>query len=253
MDMHMQKKQRRIEEARQGFDRELHTESYREIHSDREHLNNLLKMLDIQPGSCCLDLGTGNGYLAFAIAERYPDSSVFALDIAENTIIRNRTMAGEKKLDNIFFSSYDGINFPFTENAFDRIISRYALHHFQDLKHAAGEIHRVLQPQGAFLFSDPERNSRDKKDFVNSFQKLKKDGHTAFLKEQELIQLFRETGFRKENSFRSSIRFPRKYSEAYGTLLKKASGRIKRIYEIEISEDSVFITLQVLNILFRKK
>lgn len=245
--------ERQIRNARERFDRELHTGSYNAIHSNEEHLKNLVSLLDMRPDSCCLDLGTGNGYLAFAIAEEYPEASVFGLDIAENAIIRNREIAMEKGLTNIFFSSYDGRHFPFTEDAFDRVISRYALHHFPDINFTAEEIHRVLQPQGTFLYSDPKRDSRDRKDFINAFQKLKQDGHVAFLKEKELLRIFREAGFDDEKSFASRVRFPREYSPEYKSLLARARRKMKRIHEIEVTHETVSISVAVMNILFRKK
>ena len=52
-----------IDQAGKRFDRELHTDDYRRIHADDEHLNLLLGMLEIGPGEKYMDLGTGHGYL----------------------------------------------------------------------------------------------------------------------------------------------------------------------------------------------
>jgi predicted O-methyltransferase YrrM len=67
------KTQEIIDQARQGFDPVLHSDEYRRIHADDEHLNALMTMLENQPGGKYMDLGTGNGYLAFEMARRFPE------------------------------------------------------------------------------------------------------------------------------------------------------------------------------------
>jgi predicted O-methyltransferase YrrM len=51
-----------IKSAGKRFDSQLHTEEYRKIHSDSEHLENLIRLIDIKDNKSYLDIGTGNGY-----------------------------------------------------------------------------------------------------------------------------------------------------------------------------------------------
>lgn len=81
-----------------------------------------------------LDLGTGSGYLSFPIAKKYPNISVIGVDIVEKALEVNRFKAEEENVQNISFITYDGVNFPFADNEFDMVISRYALHHFPDIQ-----------------------------------------------------------------------------------------------------------------------
>ena len=71
-----------ITQARQGFDSQLHTAGYRKIHSDQAHLEALMQFLEIQPAGHYIDLGTGNGYLTFEMARRFPEIFVTGVDIA---------------------------------------------------------------------------------------------------------------------------------------------------------------------------
>ena len=72
-----------------------------------------------------LDLGTGSGYLAFALATKYPDVTVIGLDIVENALEQNKLSARRNGLGNISFLSYNGISLPFENGSFDMVVSRY--------------------------------------------------------------------------------------------------------------------------------
>lgn len=55
-----------------------------------------------------LDLGTGTGYLAFPIAEKFQEVEVIGLDIVEQELKKNRTKAESWGLQNLQFVNYDG-------------------------------------------------------------------------------------------------------------------------------------------------
>jgi len=241
-----------IKKAKERFDKELHSSAYHKIHSDLEHLNNLLQLLDIQAGECCLDLGTGNGYLAFEMAEQNPSCSITGLDIAENSIKQNNLNVKKANLSNLDFLLYNGIDFPFPDHSFNKAISRYALHHFPNMEHAVREISRILQPDGKFLFCDPKTYNADKNGFIDLYQQLQKDGHNHFFKEKELIYLFEKNCFTPARSFVSSVRYPRLFTKEYETLLSTTSEEIKNLYQIELVGEQIFITVEVMNILFKK-
>jgi len=151
----MEKEQ--IEKAKQKFDSILHTDKYKKFLSDEKHLKKLLNLFELKPSCHYLDLGTGNGYLAFALAEKNDGILVEGLDIVENSIIKDNQIAKEKGLKNIKFKTYDGINFPYPDSFFSGGISRYALHHFPNINHSIKEINRVLKKMG-FLFYQTQKH-----------------------------------------------------------------------------------------------
>jgi SAM-dependent methyltransferase len=240
-----------IHAAGTRFDAELHTDGYRRIHSDDDQRDRLLRLTDLQPGQSLLDLGTGNGYLAFEAARRFSRSLVTGLDIAPLAISENSRMAGEAGLVNLTFRHYDGGVFPLADQSFHGIISRYALHHFPDIGRSLGEFLRVLKPGGFFLLSDPVTLDGDTDGFVDRFQSLMPDGHVHFYRRSEIGELFLEKGFRAEQEFASSIRYPRLMDRRYQALIDETSGEILRDYEIGFEDDKILITVSVMNILFR--
>ena len=199
-----------------------------------------------------LDLGTGSGYLAFALAQKHRDITVTGLDIVEKALEQNRKRTKQEGLKNLSFSSYDGIYFPFEKGSFDMVVSRYALHHFPDIHKSLLEVHRILTDKGCFFISDPSPNENDTSGFVDQFMKLKPDGHIRFYTHEEWNKLCREHGFILEASFASSLCFPRKAGKAYEELLRSHTKEIADGYCIKIVGDEIFITEQVNNILFRR-
>lgn len=74
---------------------------------DENHLEAIMASLNIEKPVNILDLGTGSGYLAFELAERYPDCSVVGLDILKDTLECDRMKAKKLGLSNIEFKTYD--------------------------------------------------------------------------------------------------------------------------------------------------
>ena len=173
-------KERIVEQARLGFDPILHTEEYRRVHGDASHLETLLHFMGVRPEKRYLDLGTGNGYLAFELARRSPAIEVTGIDIAIQAIRRNRELQREQGIGNLDFLSYDGIRLPFPDGLFDGAISRYAFHHFPDPAASVQELYRITGSQGFVIISDPMTHEEDTAGFIDHWQRIKADGHVHF-------------------------------------------------------------------------
>ena len=170
---------------------------------DEKHLQDILDFLPLSANAKVLDLGTGSGYLSFAVAKRYPNVSVVGLDIVEKTLQDNREKAKEEKIDNLKFVGYDGVDFPFCDGEFDLVVSRYALHHFPKIQSSIAEVSRVLKRGGHFFVSDPAPNDNDDERFVDAYMQLKQDGHIKFYTLDEWESICEECGLRLEKSFKS--------------------------------------------------
>ncbi len=222
------------------------------IHEDASHLEALMNLLDVQPSGRFLDLGTGNGYLAFEMARRFPDAAVTGLDVAAHSIELNRKLQKERGIRNLEFVSYEGTRLPFVDACFSGVISRYAFHHFPDTAVSVQELRRVIDERGFVVISDPIMHEDDTVGFIDRFQKLKGDGHVHFFRLPELDALFRRHGFVEEARFLSSVSYPRNVADAYLRLLEETPASILRRYRIELRENAVHATVTVLNALYRK-
>ena len=242
-----------IEKTKQGFEESFRQGSYynRQTRDDK-HLELILSCIQVEPGMKILDLGTGSGYLAFPFAEKYKQVEVVGLDIVEKALEENRRKAEKEGRDNLHFVTYDGMKFPFEDNSFDVIVSRYALHHFPVIHDTFAEIGRVLKEKGVFFLADPSPNDDDEKRFVDAFMQMKKDGHIQFYTKEEWIEIGKSVNLKFVENYDTSIRFPRKMDERYEELLNTHKKAVIQGYEVAIIEDEIWITENVNNILFVK-
>lgn len=244
--------QRSIDEARQSFDAVLHTPEFRKVHEDDAHLNLLIGYLAITPEGRYLDLGTGNGYVAFAIAARHPDCRVTGIDVADKAIRRNVELAREKGLNNIEFTAMDGVGLGVPADAFNGVICRYTLHHLPALRGTLGEVHVALKDAGRFVVADALRDDADACDFINRFMALKPDGHVRIHTRNELLALLGECGFQPLDLAMTSIAFTRPLNPDYRALLDATAPPILRAYGITMQGNEVSARLDILNATFAK-
>lgn len=225
---------------------------YEKQTKDESHLDLLINMVDAKMGNKILDLGTGTGYIAFPLAKKYSNSIVIGLDIVTETMKRNKRKAYEEDIKNLSFISYDGINFPFLDNTIDTIITRYALHHFPDINHSFKEMYRIMKPNGSLIISDPTPNINDNCHFVDKFMQMKPDGHIKFYSLNEYKEMLEYIGFHFMSNKTTTIRFPRKEASSYSTIMDETDKDILSGYNIEIKGDEIWITENVLNMIYIK-
>lgn len=244
-----------IDSTKKGFEKSFETESfYNKQTQDEKHLEQILSFLKINNGIKILDLGTGTGYLAFPIAKKYPSVEVIGLDIVELALNKNRQRAENEGLNNLQFVNYSGLAFPFANETFDMVITRYALHHFPAINDTFQEISRVLKPNGMFFVADPMPNENDSQRFVDAYMQMKKDGHIKFYTKNEWKNMADLVGLNFVNGFETSIRFPKKKADALelDDILKRFDKQIIDEYNLVIDDDEIWITEKVNNLLFQK-
>lgn len=247
-----------IEATKKGFEKSFDERIfYNRQTQDAEHLERIVKALKIKDGSKVLDLGTGTGYVAFEIANKYNMAQVIGLDIVEEALKENRKKVAEKRLQNIDFISYDGMTFPFEDDFFDVIVTRYSLHHFPDIEHTFQELARVLKKGGQLFIVDPTPNDDDKSRFVDAYMRMKPDGHIKYYTKDEFCELAQSVGMILDDEFETSITFPRLTETAYGfdDIMKSHSEEIISGYNVWQTEDKkyIYITQRVWNLSFIKQ
>lgn len=244
-----------IEKTKKGFEESFEAGTlYNRQTQDKVHLDLILHCLKINDGMKILDLGTGTGYLAFPIAEQYSKAEIIGLDIVEQALERNREKAEADELKNLQFVNYNGLTFPFANETFDMVITRYALHHFPAIKDTFQEISRVLKPNGTLFLADPAPNDDDTERFVDAYMQMKKDGHIRFYTKKEWQEIGELTGFKFVKGFETHIRFPKKKQTALelDDILSRFDKQVIAGYKLEIIDDEIWITEKVNNLLFQK-
>jgi demethylmenaquinone methyltransferase/2-methoxy-6-polyprenyl-1,4-benzoquinol methylase len=102
-------------------------------------------------GSKVLDVATGTGDLAFALAEAVgPSGTVVATDFSEKMLELARSKAAARGLDGsgLSFSSANALSLPFEDDSFDAATVGFGVRNFSDLAQGLGELARVVRPGG---------------------------------------------------------------------------------------------------------
>ena len=96
--------------------------------------------------SRALDLGTGTGVGAFAIARRFPDAEVVGADLSDRMIAEARKKVPPELSDRLRFEVADASRLPYANDSFDLVAHVNMIPFFDELA-------RVTAPGGAALFS----------------------------------------------------------------------------------------------------
>lgn len=239
----------RIAEAARSFDAELHGSGYAKIHADDAQLARLLDYISPEPGQVILDLGTGNGYAATALAGRQPACHVIGVDVAAQAIATNRRKVREQDIGNAEFVSYGGIDLPFDTDCFDAAVCRYAFHHLPRPETSLDELGRTLRTGGRLALADAIRDDVDEGDFVNRFQTLKRDGHVCMQRRADLTELVERHGFEVQEVFETAIAFTRDRATAYDELLRVTPESVLEAYAVAVEARLIRIGFRILNLL----
>jgi ubiquinone/menaquinone biosynthesis C-methylase UbiE len=110
-----------------------------------EPLQSALAALETPPGRT-LDLGTGTGKAAFAIAVRFPEAAVVGVDISPEMLAQARSDTPPELAERVEFELADASKLPFEDAAFDLVVLANMIPFFDELA-------RVTAPGGAVVLS----------------------------------------------------------------------------------------------------
>ena len=138
--------------AGEQFNRQAAQYAASEAHSSGESLRILTAWASLERYPLGLDIATGPGFTAFAVAG-FCDTIV-ASDIAQGMLDQARKIAEERSIANVRFEIVDACDISYPDASLDLVTCRTAPHHFQDVGRFLSEVHRVLRPEGVFLLCD---------------------------------------------------------------------------------------------------
>ncbi|HKW69658.1 MAG TPA: methyltransferase domain-containing protein [Candidatus Dormibacteraeota bacterium] len=131
------------------------------FHASSARLQEVVDLARPKPGDLVLDVATGTGNTAFALAPHV--RRVIGLDLTREMLNEARRIAAERGILNADWVIGDAVHLPFQDDTFDIYVVRAAPHHFPDIDAFLAEAHRVLQPGRDAVFIDcaPPLPARD--------------------------------------------------------------------------------------------
>ena len=167
-------------------------------HRTGHDLQRLIELGEWHPHQQALDIATGGGHTALAIAPYV--AQVTVTDLTPRMLEKAREYLLAQGVTNAQFQVADAEQLPFPAVSFDRVTCRIAPHHFPDIAQFVKEVARVLKPGGLFLLIDCMSPSDLELDvFDNTVEKWRDPSHGRSCNSAEWQAFFTRAGLTIEH------------------------------------------------------
>jgi ubiquinone/menaquinone biosynthesis C-methylase UbiE len=158
------------------------------IHTDGDGMARTLAACDLQAVHVVLDVACGPGIVACALAPHV--AHVTGVDLTPAMIEQARARQEKSGLTNLAWQVGNAAALPFADASFDRVVTRYSLHHMPDPLAVVREMARVCKPGGRIVVIDatpaPECQAA-----YDEMETLRDPSHTSALTPKQLQDIGR--------------------------------------------------------------
>lgn len=167
------------------------------FHASTSRLQEVLDLARPKPGDLALDVATGTGNTAFALAPHV--RRVVGLDLTREMLLEGRRLAAERGVANVDWVIGDAMHLPFQDETFDVYTVRAAPHHFADVEAFLTEAFRVLKRDhdAAFVDCAPPLPARD---VLHEVEVRRDPSHVLSLTVDEWVTKLERAGFEVEHA-----------------------------------------------------
>ena len=216
------------------------------LHKSGKDLDILLKMAELTGKEKVLDVATGGGHTANALAPFA--NEVSALDLTPEMLKAAEQFVTSNGHLNVKFVEGDAENMPFDTASFDVVTCRIAPHHFPEIKAFVSEVARLLKPGGLFLLDDNVAPEKDEWDvFYNTVEKWRDPSHFRAHKKTEWLSLIEDHDFEIEqtvgihktflfDSWFDRMQLPEEEKVKLSEFMLAASPAIQRKFRFEVQD-----------------
>ncbi|MDQ6693659.1 MAG: methyltransferase domain-containing protein [Chloroflexota bacterium] len=238
-------------------------------HSDKDALQRVVELAKPVPSDVALDIATGAGHVALALAPHV--AQVTAYDLTPQMLEETAHNAAARGLHNLTTQEGAAESLPYRDSSFEIVTCRIAPHHFADIQKAVDEMARVLKPGGRVVVVDttvPESETEDRQ--INYIEWRRDPSHVRNYPPGEWRSIFEKAGLQvtyleaahppqEPLSFAdwtTRMRTPPDAAEEIAGLLRSASPALQKALKVEIkgpTNEDIYFTLLRVTIVGEKK
>lgn len=158
-------------------------------HADADGMARTLAACDLSPTQHVLDVACGPGIVACTLAPHV--AHVTGIDLTPAMLDQARQRQTALGLNNMDWWQGKATALPIADASFDRVVTRYSLHHMTDPAAVMAQMHRVCRPGGRIIVIDATP-APDCQAAYDRMEILRDPSHTSALTLEQLRGLGRD-------------------------------------------------------------
>ncbi len=171
-----------------------------------------IESLDLKDQNKILELGHGNCDHLNLILNSKKEVAYYGLEISETMYSEAKSL---NKNTSAKFHLYDGINIPFEDNSFDRIMTVNTIYFWSDYEALLNEIERVLKPGGSFILTYADESFMKNLPFVgNRFRLFNKNKIQDLISSKSNLEIAEFKDYNDQMTSKLGDRVSRHYTVA---------------------------------------
>jgi ubiquinone/menaquinone biosynthesis C-methylase UbiE len=161
--------------SKDQFDANAAKYAVSDVHRAGPSLPVLLELARPVQSDLSLDVATGTGHTALAVALLV--AKTIGIDIAPKMLEQARRLATEQGVSNCEFVEGSAEKIPLQDGSFTLVTARHAPHHFHHAPVFLSEVRRVLTSDGRFVMADQISPSAEVFDWLDYWERTRDPSH----------------------------------------------------------------------------
>lgn len=184
--------------VREAFTKQAEAYASNSSITDSERIDRLVRLSGASPEERVLEVATGPGHVAFGFADVCAE--VVGIDLTQAPLDIAAERKSEQGVDNVEFIRTDAETLPFSDDSFDIVVCRLAIHHIENPAEVLQQMARVCRPAGTLAVEDLVVSEHTRRgNYQNEFERRRDSSHVRALPISDLLRTIADQGIEVED------------------------------------------------------